>query len=571
MSEVVREDRVTELDLVIVIDSDPASSDHLESLFSVIDGLVEPPCLSRSTPGGGAPHRCDPNNPDDFRSYPPPASMRVGVVSADLGARGSGIAGCETERGLDGRIGPRVTLSRQDSLNGAHLGHGSLPPSADTASCDGLPAFLSFCSTIAGCRNDEEHRPSRDPSLIRAQFACHARAAARGCPLSQPLEALWRALVEHGASEPPGSPAPNAGFLRPDALLSIVVFTAGDDHSVRDCSRDYGFSASRGERSCRDGTSAFLPSSTQWSSRDVEQRFYPQQLDSALDPTWNLDRYLDPTGRWTRDLDSLKPGRPWAIQFAAITGVSPLAAAQRLEFDRIDWRSLETSLVPSLDARCGHIAPVCTRPAADGTAPTCRTDGPMALPSRRIVALARRFAESPRCNGAPCNDGIVESACSARADAVIRNVLRRYVPRGGRCLPRLLLPERGTDGLERVSCVVREIMAVGLGCDTTRGRRVIDGDEGVFVDEQGQRHIVCEVDQIPVYPASHPQNPLLPVSDAPGWFYDRTLDPDNPSCTQRISQTPASRWPLGTIQRLECTLVEWPAACRPDSGAGSEG
>jgi hypothetical protein len=35
-----------------------------------------------------------------------------------------------------------------------------------------------------------------------------------------------------------------------------------------------------------------------------------------------------------------------------------------------------------------------------------------AWPSRRIVEIARRFDESPLCNGQPCHNGIVASVCS---------------------------------------------------------------------------------------------------------------------------------------------------------------
>lgn len=557
---------------MFVIDSAPSAVEHMPRLLDVVDALVDPPCISRSTPGGGPQHRCDPNNADDVRALPAIESLRVGVVSADLGAPGSQREHCETPRGLDARIGPRVTAPRLRTAADVTSERSTFEPSETTETCGDLPAFLSFCGTTLGCRYEEDRgiAATRDPSRVRRQFACHAAATQGRCALSQPLEAMWRALVEHGADRPLGSPEPNAGFLRPDAILAIVVLSTGEDHSVRDCTRDQGFSATRGDGQCRDAQSAFVASSTQWSHADVERRFYPDALDSALDPTWNLDRYLpvDGTPRssgrtWGRDLGSLKPGHPERILFAAITGApTNVPRVERGWRTTFDWDALATRLTPSFDERCGHIAAVCHRGApAENPSSVCRNEAPVALPARRIVELARRFDEAPRCNGAPCGTGTLDSVCDDRFTNTIRMIRDRTARWGGRCLPRVLVPERGADGLERVPCSVRVLLREGQACDAANGQRQLEGSDGAFVSDDGSRWIVCEVDQIATHPADAGERALAPASNAPGWYYDRSVDPENPTCTQRIAYTRRANTQTGSIGRLECTQRVYDVPC----------
>ena len=59
-------------------------------------------------------------------------------------------------------------------------------------------------------------------------FQCIAHLGDSGCGFGQPLAALDRALGADG--QPP--PAANAGFLRPDAYLGIVIISNRDDCSV---------------------------------------------------------------------------------------------------------------------------------------------------------------------------------------------------------------------------------------------------------------------------------------------------------------------------------------------------
>ncbi|MGE0784354.1 MAG: hypothetical protein AB7S26_01600 [Sandaracinaceae bacterium] len=78
------------------------------------------------------------------------------------------------------------------------------------------------------------------PALTH-DLACVAFGPRTGCQVEQPLEAMAKALLPsdspftfiagraHGDTD-------NAGFLRPDSVLAVIVFTDEDDCSVRDTS-----------------------------------------------------------------------------------------------------------------------------------------------------------------------------------------------------------------------------------------------------------------------------------------------------------------------------------------------
>jgi hypothetical protein len=180
----------------------------------------------------------------------------------------------------------------------------------------------------------------------------------------------------------------------------------------------------------------------------------------------------------------------------------------------------------------------------------CSNSQYMAFPSRRIVEIARRFDEAPLCNGQPCRSGLVTSICSTDFSVALRIVVQKTAARlEGKCLPRLLQVRQDAAGHSVIDCVVREILPEGRhGCSPALGRREPSAlEDRVFVDEWGVSHTVCDIEQIAVDANSHE-----PVSSAPGWFYDVRLDPQNPTCTQRISYTPRGAPGPGTTTRLEC-------------------
>ncbi|MBL8682070.1 MAG: hypothetical protein JNK05_23080 [Myxococcales bacterium] len=618
----VAADRTDQVDLLVVVDNSGSMVGNQVNLMAqlgpMIEQLVSPPCISRSNPTA-APHACDAANADDVPQYPAVKDLHVGVISTDLGTAGTfecGSNGAATLEGDDGVLNP----IRYGAAVAQHLpwNNRSLPPGFRSAACGTdpmrFPSFIGFCSNEAdaSCDAPGASASTRDPAMFSEWFRCNAGLYVGGCGIEQPLEAAWRALVHHDARALPGNNSRNAGFLREDALLAIVVLTDEEDGSVRLCDRDASFSAQSGS-ACSDARTVFDANSRAWSpvvlqtgQADINGRFYDYQPGSAQDPTWSLDRYYnrapaDAPNRWTRDLLSLKPGHPERIVFAAIAGV-PLQVPTRTADGQqlIDWNALlgapgprgaddfvgrdvhasiegtqasagRFSMRGARAAGCDHVEPACRR---EGSAPhpsnqcaeTLSSPGQyMAFPSRRVIEIARRFDEAPSCNGLPCRNGIVTSICSSDYRGAMGSIVEKIRTRlQTPCLQRALDTSLDSTGAMRATCVVREAQPEGVtSCDASRGRIAIDGDRAVDTDGR----VLCEVAQIATHPSTS-ATPFAPVSDEPGWFYDQRPDPRNPACRASVRFTSAGEPRSRARVRLECIQrVDPTGNGDPDAGA----
>ena len=124
--------------------------------------------------------------------------VHVGAITTDLGAGGYNISGCDGSG--DGGV-----LQNQPQVEGC------------------LAPDERFLVDVA--EPDGTRRTNYSGTLAEA-VACIAPNVFNGCNFEQPLQAMRRALD--------GSNAENDGFLRPDALLAIVMITDEDDCSARD-------------------------------------------------------------------------------------------------------------------------------------------------------------------------------------------------------------------------------------------------------------------------------------------------------------------------------------------------
>ncbi len=99
-----------------------------------------------------------------------------------------------------------------------------------TADGDDGALLTNGCAGIDGVFLEDVTGPNgrvrNYQGALEDQFKCMAALGTRGCGAEQPLESLRRAL------EP--SNARNAGFLRPDSVLAIILITDEDDCSTRD-------------------------------------------------------------------------------------------------------------------------------------------------------------------------------------------------------------------------------------------------------------------------------------------------------------------------------------------------
>ncbi|MDO9016044.1 MAG: hypothetical protein Q8S73_03060 [Deltaproteobacteria bacterium] len=547
-SQPIQNNAIDSVDILFVVDNSnsmAANQANLARSFGSFVGVLLAP-----------PDR----NMDGLPDAPPARSLHVGVVSSDLGTPGSTLPSCaNSDIGDDGLLNP----IRNGQAMRSHQPWTTAPAGVRPARCmnspEQYPSFLTFAggSTDAGEFHDD--------------FVCNAYLSIAGCGLEQPLESAYRALVVHNPRAQAGNRDPNAGFVRPDAVLAIVVFSDEEDGSVRDCR--YAESGV----TCTDGIGVFDNTSAAWASTDLNLRFYRYAPGSAQDPTWNLDRYINPRIP-TRGFTSLKPNRPENVVFAAIAGIPldpPVDAAGEADLaallgnnpDGSDGYTGMSAEGPvsmrqrNMDPSCStRVVPACRREgsAYDPMRPPCDTAVQyFALPSRRIVEVARRFESAYQ-------NGTVSSICrNDYTDAfgrIAQRIQRRF---SGRCLARAVPTAPATccgaasafgcstgplcadPRAAGVRCEVREVLPPTVNplewCTPAHGRRRAPGAGGTV---GGQA--VCVVDQVAVVPG------MAAPAGSHGFFYDTTPDPTNPSCPQRIAFTDGDTTPTGAQASLVC-------------------
>jgi len=147
-------------------------------------------------------------NADGTPDFKPANSIRLGVVSSDMGAGQSGVTTCS-----EGRYGNDGILQ--------NTGYGS--------GCEAMypDSFLTFTS---------------EGETSASQFANNARCVSTlgigGCGFEQPLESVLKALTPSSASTRFSDDTlghgdgENAGFLRDDSLLVVITVTDEDDCST---------------------------------------------------------------------------------------------------------------------------------------------------------------------------------------------------------------------------------------------------------------------------------------------------------------------------------------------------
>jgi|GEM_PF-459312 len=586
---------IDEVDVLFEIDNSGSMLGNQANLANNLPRLIAG--LFPTTPGAVSPIR----------------SLRVGVITSDLGSLGARTTSCERSPrvGDDARLNPFMSGEATRAAASTQAGIPS-PPDVTCADRAGLPAFLSFSST----------------SRSHGEFVCEAFVGASGCGYEQQLEAVYRALVVHRADAPARSAAaPNGGFLRPNAILAIIIVTDEEDGSVVDCENTHpdepctAEERRRFERIRHPTEGVFQGASSLWagigSSRALNNRFYLYADGSAQDPTWSVDRYID-LARPNHGLLRLKPGHPERIIFPAIAGVPterdiprpadyvPGVGLPRVQWDRLlgavptdrGFTGLQSSVGSTredgrvsmrrgdVDCRCGggaaegctaplvpvvgyeRVLPACWRPGSARTVqngveqpmPCTFTGGAayFALPSRRIAEVARRF------DALSDGNGMVYSVCETNYRGPIDDIVYRIQRRAGRCLPRPVETTptdcpagSGLQGCVRTNCTVREFLPAGTdvaaACSRQRGRT-----PGGYDPQRGLQ--TCVVNQV-----------TLRLGEAPpagheGFYYDTRPDPASPACRQHVEFTDNARlWREATAE-LQCVQANLGAASDADAG-----
>jgi hypothetical protein len=165
--------------------------------------------------------------------FPPVESLRLAVVSSDMGLQWGGgevggssadISGCDNNRGRDGEF---LTITAKSiTLNG-----GVIPCEPDGGQCPaGFSCDDGFCTPdgavgYAPCDVFSGSAEMVDSTLepnseISTHLACLATQENEGCGLEQPLEAAVRALETHPE------------LILPNHLLGVLIIAPDDDCSI---------------------------------------------------------------------------------------------------------------------------------------------------------------------------------------------------------------------------------------------------------------------------------------------------------------------------------------------------
>jgi len=137
-------------------------------------------------------------------------NVHIGVVSSDMGAGDGSISGCSA-----------VPPNGYGGNKGIFQYGGNIIPPATTPCATGLNPGATFISNVGGVANYT--------GALADAFGCISSIGESGCGFEHHFAAILRAL---GADDLGPAPAENAGFLRVDADLAIVMLTNEDDCSV---------------------------------------------------------------------------------------------------------------------------------------------------------------------------------------------------------------------------------------------------------------------------------------------------------------------------------------------------
>lgn len=485
-----------QVDLLFVIDNSASMSEEQIKLNAQLPHLVQ---VLTSGDFDGMP------NPDGQLDFKPVGSLRLGVVSSDMGSNGvAGVRSCGsnsflateqniTAQGVDNQNHPFGDDGLLLNSTAVAVAGVSVPNALQTAV---MPAIAPRPECALNLPRVLEFPSTGNANEIASRFSCMAQLGVNGCTIEQQLESMWKALAPSTdrtfsrGSSGQGLPAgQNAGFLRPEAILAVIVVTDEDDCSSPD-------------------TSAPML----YSSLDVPAI----NIQCGRNP--NL---LHQVQRYIMGLKSLKAEQfQDRIIFGGIVGV-PLAANTR-------GQSLEQILARNdmqfREQNLGFIStpvPVCTARGGAGSA----------APARRIVQVAQGFGDN----------GVVTSICEDDYAGALNAVIGKIAGKlSGECLPRSLV--RGPDG--KVACRVAEVKAAGdaTPCDPARGRTL----ELPSRKLNGTLRRVCEVQQLAV------QNRQQP--GGVGWYYDDFSNEVNrcQANRQRIAFTPTAGVDNGASARFEC-------------------
>ncbi|MBW2460417.1 MAG: hypothetical protein JRH11_02140 [Deltaproteobacteria bacterium] len=255
------------VDMLFVVDSSGSMSEEQRALAR------EFPRMVRMLATGDV-------DEDGRPEFEPVTDLRVAVITTELATGDIDVPGC--------------TPSRLDGDDGILRRHGYFWREECVRD---YPPFLEFHAGAAGAER------------FVHDFSCVAQVGTTGCGYEQPLEAALKALTPStsditfldGTGHRDGE---NAGFVRDDAILAVLVITDEDDCSVAD-------------------PGLF----------DLESERYPYDPMAPSPRCFAYPEALTSTDRYIEGFQRFKEGDPDSFFFAAITGVPPDMVAEPASID----------------------------------------------------------------------------------------------------------------------------------------------------------------------------------------------------------------------------------------------
>jgi hypothetical protein len=349
MSVTIPEKVNNKIDLLFMIDNSSGMTEMQNKLYDQIPAFV-----------------------NVLQTAPTPPNLHVAVVSSDLGAPGDSNSslGCTTH-GDQGELEslPRGTCTDSTLQNGA--------------------TFIS----------DDGMMPNYTGSSLATVLQCIALLGDKGCGFKHQLASIERALGADGLSPP----STNAGFLRPDAYLGIVILTSEDDCSAPANTELY--SLQTGGSNQQNIANALGPVAkyrcnefghlcNDPSGNQIMPPLNPPNGALTLDLTNCMSNdtgsgLLTPVSQFVTDIKALKPDPDHQILVAAITGPSsPYQVAWVPEQGGQNTQPGE--LWPQIEQSCGFAGDPNVNPKATMNP----TDGSSGAPGVRISQFVSSFSDS---------------------------------------------------------------------------------------------------------------------------------------------------------------------------------
>jgi hypothetical protein len=369
-----------------------------------------------------------------------PFDLHIAVVTTDMGAPGdlAGMPGFCTTSGDDGAFqsSPRGTCTDTTLASGA------------TFLTDDGRGTTNFTGSIADV------------------LQCIFQVGSAGCGFGQPLAAAAHALgADNMVGGVPTPPATNAGFLRPDAALAIVLLTNQDDCSAPAGTQLFSLDGQQNLTNplgplqhyrcnqfghiCRDPASGDLVTPPLTPPADAQGTPTAPTLDLAScqdnDQGTGL---LTPVSQFVADLRALKADPDNQIVVAAIAApTSPYSVAWVPAMGGENTQPGE--LWPEVEHSCGTAGGDDVNPAAMNT-----TDGSFGDPGVRLAQFVDGFPES-----------VLASICDATYAPVAQTIATKIagLPDNQNCLTGPIQ----LDGYGQPTCTVTATIANASGATLT--------------------------------------------------------------------------------------------------------